>query len=144
MQHEYSAGGVVYSYDPAGHLHIALIQDKYGHWGFPKGHLDDGETEVEAARREIAEEIGLECTIGPLVERITYPMLKRGTLRKKTVDYFLSAGAHIPLTPRFVEGIGAAQWVRPDEALRLLTFEQTRTVLERALAMLAGEVRTTP
>src|SRR2546426_12793651 len=36
-----------------------LIKDSYDNWGFPKGHLDDGESPAEAALRETAEETGL-------------------------------------------------------------------------------------
>lgn len=143
MKQEVSAGGVVYSYDPAGQIHIALIQDRYGHWGLPKGHLDAGETRVEAARREIIEEIGLTATIGPLVKRITYPVYKRGVWRQKTVDYFLARSEHTPLTPRLEEGINEAQWFTPEVALKLVTFDQTRTVLQRALRMLDGKDQST-
>lgn len=39
---------------------IALVQSRRsGFWTFPKGHVDEGETDEEAARREIAEEAGL-------------------------------------------------------------------------------------
>jgi 8-oxo-dGTP pyrophosphatase MutT (NUDIX family) len=36
-----------------------LIQQKSINWGFPRGHMEAGETEEETARRELAEETGI-------------------------------------------------------------------------------------
>jgi 8-oxo-dGTP diphosphatase len=133
-----AAGGVVYSHTPAGELHFALIFDKHGNWGLPKGKLDPGEDEVQAARREIAEETGLHCEIGPLVERITYPIHKNGTWQTKVIDYFLAPTSYVSLAPRLEEGITQARWVDFDTALNMVAFDQTRSVLQRALEMLAA------
>lgn len=55
--HSKTAGGVVIN-DKA---HIVLVKrtDGDGSWLFPKGHIEEGESDEEAARREIAEESGL-------------------------------------------------------------------------------------
>ncbi len=138
MVREAAAGGVVYCYSAANQLQVLIILDKYGNWGLPKGHLDDGETEIQAARREIAEETGVICTIGPLIQRIEYPIYKRGERRSKRVDYFLARAECAPLTPRLDEGINEARWVPPDVALTMVRYEQVREVLRRGLAMLAA------
>src|ERR1019366_6443348 len=59
-EREVSAGGVVFRRDPDGSPRFLLIKDSYQHWGFPKGHLEDGESPVVAAVRETREETGLE------------------------------------------------------------------------------------
>ena len=41
---------------------VLLIQQIEGHWGFPKGHMEDFETESETAIREVKEETGLIVT----------------------------------------------------------------------------------
>ena len=53
--------GVVPVRDDAktGEQEFLLVQHQAGHWGFPKGHLEPGETPVQAAGRELAEETGL-------------------------------------------------------------------------------------
>lgn len=59
MKKELSAGGIILKYID-GKIHILLIKYKNGLYGFPKGHLEPGETEIQAVRREIKEEVGLE------------------------------------------------------------------------------------
>ena len=63
---EVSAGGIVFRH-PAGQgpARFLLIRDSYDNWGFPKGHLENGESPAEAALRETAEETGLEQLIAP-------------------------------------------------------------------------------
>ena len=55
---EISAGAVLYTRKQDGILYL-LIKDFHGNYGFPKGHLEEGETLKEAAQREILEEVGI-------------------------------------------------------------------------------------
>jgi 8-oxo-dGTP diphosphatase len=127
---------VVYSYDNAGELRIALICDKHHNWGLPKGKLEAGETISQAAHREICEEIGLEPTLGPHIGQISYPLYKRRSIRLKTVDYFLAAVPHTPLRPRTEEGITVARWASVETAHRLVTFAQVWRMVERGVELL--------
>ena len=62
MTHEKSCGGIVYR-KFHGNTEILLIKHvKSGYWSFPKGHVENGETEEETAKREIKEETGLSVT----------------------------------------------------------------------------------
>ena len=56
---EPTAGGVVFRHGPDDKLQILLIQDAKDRWTIPKGHIEEGETAVATARREIGEEVGL-------------------------------------------------------------------------------------
>ena len=58
MANEHSAGAVVYTVKD-GVRHFALVVEKNGDCGLPKGHLEKGETERQAALREIREELGV-------------------------------------------------------------------------------------
>ncbi len=40
--------------------HVFLILRAYTHWDFPKGGADEGETPLQAAKREMVEETGIE------------------------------------------------------------------------------------
>lgn len=55
---DHSAGGLVYR-QLNNQIEICMIKDSYGHWTFPKGHLEPNETSEAAAKREISEETGL-------------------------------------------------------------------------------------
>ena len=55
---EPTSGGVIFRHGDNG-LEILLIQDAKDRWTIPKGHIEEGETAVQTARREIGEEAGL-------------------------------------------------------------------------------------
>lgn len=56
---EATAGGVVWRRNKSGKIEILLIQDIKDRWTIPKGHIEEGETAQQTARREITEEAGL-------------------------------------------------------------------------------------
>ena len=56
---EPTAGGIVFRRDEKGAIEILLIQDAKDRWTIPKGHIEEGETAQQTAKREIGEEAGL-------------------------------------------------------------------------------------
>ena len=59
MRREKSCGAIVYR-EGHGQIELLLIKHRFGgHWSFPKGHMESGETEVQTALREVKEETGL-------------------------------------------------------------------------------------
>jgi 8-oxo-dGTP diphosphatase len=130
-----AAGAVVYR-SGSDALLILLIRDQYGRWTLPKGHLDPGESEEAAARREVYEETAVEGELGPLVDRIAYTVIKNDLPRAKQVAFFLLRATSNQATPQADEGITAAEWFAPAKALELIGYPQVRAVLEQALTML--------
>ncbi|MFZ2126538.1 MAG: NUDIX domain-containing protein [Candidatus Microsaccharimonas sp.] len=55
---EPTAGGIVFRHGKKG-VEILLIQDAKDRWTIPKGHIEEGETAQQTAKREIGEEAGL-------------------------------------------------------------------------------------
>ncbi|NJN15107.1 MAG: NUDIX hydrolase [Oscillochloris sp.] len=131
-----AAGGVVYTHNPAGELLLLLIQDRYGTWTLPKGHLDPGEDDEAAARREIWEETGLHAELEQHLATIRYPINRRGRWRTKQVVYFLANAPYAAPTPALDEGITLACWTPHAEALARLHYDQIRAVVRKALAIL--------
>ena len=67
MKSEKSCGAIVLSPDNTNRKVLLIKHENGGHWAFPKGHVEEGETEVETALREIKEETGLSTlTSAPL------------------------------------------------------------------------------
>lgn len=59
---EPTAGGIVFRRNKDGEVEILLIQDAKDRWTIPKGHIEEGETAQQTAKREIGEEAGLHDT----------------------------------------------------------------------------------
>jgi len=131
-----AAGCVAYRYD-GGALMILLIRDKYGRWTLPKGHLEPGESEAQAAVREVFEETAVDGVLGPLVTRIAYTVTKRGQPRPKQVAFFLLHAASSRAAPQAAE-VAAVEWFTPDAALALIGYAQVREVLAQAIELIAG------
>jgi len=131
-----AAGCVVYRYEGGTPLFL-LIHDQYGRWTLPKGHLKPGESEADAAVREVLEETAIEGRLGPLVGRLSYPVVKNGKPRQKEVAFFLLRADAGQAHPQADEGISAADWFAPEAALALVGYPQVRAVLMRAIEMLA-------
>lgn len=88
MQHEKSCGAIVYR-KSHGNTEILLIKHiNSGHWSFPKGHMENGETEIETAIREIKEETSVNVMIDPTFRETVSYFPKRDT--QKTVVYFIA------------------------------------------------------
>jgi len=59
MKPEISAGAIVFHRAKDNQIQYLLLQHDATYWNFPKGHIEAGESVVQAARREIQEEAGL-------------------------------------------------------------------------------------
>lgn len=139
-----AAGCVVLARDPTGRLLVLLIQDRRGIWTLPKGHVDEGESDEEAAVREVAEETGIHCTIAERLERITYPIYHHGRWQDKQVTFFLASAAPEPPTPAVDEGIRTAAWVLLDEAPPKIIYRQIRNLLQRVARRLGPNKSNSP
>lgn len=114
-------------------LLFLLIQHRAGHWAFPKGHAEPGETPVETARREFSEETGI-VRVDVREDRVFtehYDTVKRGKEVDKTVTYFLgwTDTAEVRVQE---EEVRDHAWLPFDRALERITYEETRRVLREA------------
>ena len=129
---ETSSGGVVYRVQD-GVVQFLLIKDPYDNWGLPKGHLESGETPVDAAVREVAEETGLsDLSVISQLPTIDWYFKDRGRLVHKFCHFFLLECASGDATPQLEEGISECAWKSIDEALVTVTYANAREVLRAA------------
>ena len=130
---EVSAGGIVFRRIAEAGPRYLLIKDSYDNWGFPKGHLENGESPADAALRETSEETGLGGLIlqGP-IRVIDWHFRFRGRHIHKYCHFFLLESPMGDLCPQVDEGITACQWRTLEEALDALSYDNARGVLKRA------------
>jgi 8-oxo-dGTP pyrophosphatase MutT (NUDIX family) len=115
-----------------------LIRDSYGHWGFPKGHLERGERADTAALREVMEETGLRAvSIVGSIDTIEWFFRFRGRLVHKRCEFFLMESADATTTPQVAEGITACRWASAEDAGEVIAYDNARAVLRRASDMVA-------
>lgn len=128
---EHSAGIVVF-YEENGQRFYLILKYPAGHFDFPKGHLEKGETEIVAAIRELTEETGISDVeiLKPFREEIYYTYDLNGKPSNKMVAYFLgkTSGKNVTLSHEHHDFV----WLPYDVALEKITFENSRKVLEKA------------
>jgi 8-oxo-dGTP pyrophosphatase MutT (NUDIX family) len=135
---ESSAGGIVFR-TVQGQPLFLLIRDTYGHWGFPKGHLERGERAETAALREVMEETGVRALrIAAPVSTIEWWFRLHGDLIHKSCQYFLMETDSERTKPQASEGISDCRWMTGDEALALIPHENTRDVFRQARALVGA------
>ena len=130
-----AAGGVIRRprRGPLGRRAVEIVvihRPRYDDWSFPKGKLDDGEGDEQAALREVHEETGLACRILVPLGETSYAD-RRG--RPKVVRYWLmepeDGAGDAPFRPN--AEVDLLRWLPPDEAARLLTYPHDRELLNR-------------
>ncbi|MFB7907990.1 MULTISPECIES: NUDIX hydrolase [unclassified Kitasatospora] len=126
---------------PSGRLgrpRIAVIhRPKYDDWSLPKGKLDPGEGVVEAALREVREETGFDCLLGPELPVQHY--LAQG--RPKEVRYW----AAVPTVGAFRPNreVDRLDWLPAGKARARLTHDRDRLLIDALLVILGAKpVRT--
>ena len=120
-----------------GQLLFVVVQEKGGAYSYPKGHMEDGETEMETARREIYEEVGLRPAFLPgFREEDEYDLAEKPGTRKRVV-YFLAEFENEPLIPRPGE-IRRVLLLPYREALPYFDHESSRRVLTAAYEFLSA------
>jgi len=132
MTPEKSCGALIFRLEGEKRLYL-LLHYAGGHWDFPKGHVEKGESEEETARREIAEETGitpLEFLPG-FRETVSYSFRhSTGEMAEKTVAFFL-AKTNEKLVKLSDEHMGFA-WLPYEAARKKATYENAQNLLRKA------------
>ncbi len=131
MKYEKSCGAVIWR-NTLGKREYLLILNKKGnatgHWGFPKGHVEEGETEEETAKREILEETGLVADSFSKGFRAVSSYSPAPNVEKDAV-YFLFNTKEDGITLQESE-VSDFRWCDFESARKLLTFDDN--ILKKA------------
>lgn len=131
---EVSAGGVVVSDGQV----ITIVPVKRAAdgtrvLGLPKGHLDGEETPEDAARREVAEETGVDAELLEQLGDVAYRYDRRGREINKVVRFYLFAYRSGDVADHDHE-IEEASWMPLEQAAEQLTYPGEREMVRRALS----------
>ena len=126
MEKEKSCGAIVFRKNK-NTIDVLIIKHRNGgHWSFPKGHVEKGETEEETARREVKEETGIDISfVTGFRESVSYSP-KPGVM--KDVIYFLSEALSSDYK-RQEEAIAQIRWIPLSHAERYLTYNNDKGLL---------------
>ena len=112
-----------------------LIKNKMSeNWGFPKGHMERGETEHDTARREVLEETGLHIEFIPGFRSVSRYRISSGKIDKR-VTIFLAASHDTDVTMQESE-VSDYLWVTFDEAIKTLRFKNDIQIISDAAAFI--------
>ena len=134
---EKSCGAVVFTKDNE-NIKYLIIESKDGVYGFPKGHVEKNETEIETAKREIFEETGLHVEFrGNFRTEDTYQFQHNGETIIKNVVYFLAEFSNQSPEVQVTE-LNNILLANYETALSLLRFESAKRILKGANKYLLG------
>ncbi|MDR0800201.1 MAG: NUDIX domain-containing protein [Endomicrobium sp.] len=144
MLKEFSCGAVIYKMQNDNPVFLLVNSKRNGRWGFPKGHIENGESEIETARREIFEETGIKkiefiknfrkediYMIGGVASRV-----KDKTVEKHSI-YFLALALENALDFDKDE-ISQLKWVNINQSQDLLSFANQKEIINSAYNLITG------
>ena len=109
---------------------VLLIQQTKGHWGFPKGHVEISETEIETAIREVKEETNLDVEINENKRYTVEYITDKGTF--KQVVLFIAK--KINGDERCQESeVKSMKWMTFEDALKTITYDNVRKLFSKIL-----------
>ena len=130
---EVSAGGVVVRGDEV----VVIVPTRRAASGakvlaLPKGHVDPGETPIQAAVREVREEAGVEADLVEELGQVRYWYQRSGMKIAKVVTFFLFEYRSGSIEDHDAE-VEVARWIPLEEAARTLSYKGEREMVTRAL-----------
>lgn len=127
MHKEKSCGCIVFN----NKKEVLLVKMKEGHWSFPKGHVENDESEYETAYREVKEETNIDCKIVDGFRQVSTYYPKTDVI--KDVVFFVARSTSNSLKNQELE-VSETDFYTIDEAYNLLTFKADINILKNAVS----------
>jgi len=124
MRKEKSCGAIVINEGK-----VLLVKQNLGHYGFPKGHMEENETEDETAVREVKEETNIDIVIDLTKKIVTSYTMPNGVF--KEVVLFIATNENSALKSQESE-IEGCLWLDFNEARNLLKYDNLKKILDEA------------
>ena len=132
MKKDYAYGVIVF-YVENSSVYYLILKQIQGHWSFPKGHAEDGESGLETAKRELQEETGIsniELISGEVQVKDEYVIDKKRPVHK-VVEFFIGEAESKDIIMQDGE-IFDHKWVTAEEGENVFTYESSKRLLKSA------------
>ena len=120
MKYEKSCGTIVINDNK-----VLVIQQKQGFWGFPKGHMEQGENEIETAIRETKEETNLDVIIEDKTRFCLTYFIEDKNIHKEVVYFVAKVDGKVDIKPQ-IEEINGIVWIEIAKVEDILTFDNLK------------------
>lgn len=131
---EKSCGGIIVFLEDNKEKFL-VIKQRSGYYGFPKGHMEDNETEEETALREVYEEVGLKAQIvDGFRETLDYQINKN--IMKEAVFFLMRSNEKTVIIDK--NEVLEYAWLDYKETWKKITFEEEKEAFLRAYEYLKG------
>lgn len=125
MKYEKSCGCIIIENNK-----VLVIKQTNGIWGFPKGHVEGNETEIQTAMREIKEETNIDVKIDETKRYVMNYVTDKG--KNKDVVLFLAKQVGGELKKQ-EEEILEIEWLNYEEALQKLSYDNTKELFKAVM-----------
>lgn len=128
MKYEKSCGAIIYRKENL-KLFYLVLEHVAGHGSFPKGHIENNETEIETAQREIFEETGLLVSVDDRLRLVNNYSPEINIM--KEVVYFIAESSNSIILLQTDE-VKSMKWCLFNEAYQLITYDSDKEILNKA------------
>ena len=137
---EPTAGGIVFRRNKEGDVEILLIQDAKDRWTIPKGHIEEGETAQQTAKREIGEEAGLHDTeVLGWLGKIHFRYRRVDRLVLMTTQIYLVRAKGDTNAIKKEEWMNGIKWFKFHDALDVIEYEDIGKLMLLAMKKIRQE-----
>ena len=122
-----AAGAVLWRYSASKKIEIALVhRPRYNDWSLPKGKVEEKESHIACAYREVLEETGYASIFGPQIGQAMYKVPEG----KKVVRYWSAQAIGEPVGTIDKNEIDEILWLEVKEARKKLTLDDDRAIVD--------------
>ena len=130
MKREKSCGAIVFYLKENKEQVLLIKHSNSGHWSFPKGHVETGETEVETAVREIFEETGVKAKLDTRFREVVTYSPKKDVI--KDVIYFFGTSDSYETVKQESE-VAEIMWVDISKVLKCVSYRNDKDLVTKAI-----------
>ena len=128
MKHEKSCGCIIIEDGK-----VLLIKQTSGAWGFPKGHVEENETELQTAEREVKEETNIDVKIDETKRYTMNYITDRGASKEVVLFLAKKIGGNLS---RQESEILQIEWLNFEDAIKKLSYSNTKELLKEVVSKL--------